>query len=68
MNEKKKDILGLDHLYFYDGINFKEGETVLFEESQVEGAITTVDASSFDITSSFDGENGQKEDFYNYST
>jgi len=48
-------------------INFKEGETVLFEESQVQGVITTVDASSFDITSSFDGENGQKEDFYNYS-
>ena len=24
--EKKKDILGLDHLYFYDGINFKEGD------------------------------------------
>ena len=48
-------------------INFKEGETVLFEESQVEGVITTVDASSFDITSSFDGENGQKEDIYNYS-
>ena len=23
---KKKDILGLDHLYFYDGINFKEGD------------------------------------------
>ena len=48
-------------------INFKEGETVLFEESKIEGVITTVDASSFDITSSFDGENGQKEDFYNYS-
>ena len=48
-------------------INFKEGETVLFEESSVEGVVTTVDASSFDITSSFDGENGQKEDFYNYS-
>jgi len=48
-------------------INFKEGETVVFEESQIEGVITTVNASSFDITSSFDGENGQKEDFYNYS-
>ena len=24
--EKKKSILGLDHLYFYDGINFKEGD------------------------------------------
>ena len=24
--QKKKDILGLDHLYFYDGINFKEGD------------------------------------------
>jgi hypothetical protein len=48
-------------------INFKEGETVLFEESKVEGVVTTIDASSFDITSSFDGENGQKEDFYNYS-
>ncbi len=48
-------------------INFKEGETVLFEESQIQGAITTINTSSFDITSSFDGENGQKEDFYNYS-
>ena len=48
-------------------INFKEGETVLFEESLVEGVVTTIDASSFDITSSFDSENGQKEDFYNYS-
>jgi len=25
LNEKKKAILGLDHLYFYDGILFKEG-------------------------------------------
>ena len=48
-------------------INFKEGETVLFEESGIEGVITTVDSSSFDITSSFEAENGQKEDFYNYS-
>ena len=48
-------------------INFKEGETVLFEESNIEGVITTVNASSFDITSSFIVENGQKEDFYNYS-
>jgi len=49
-------------------INFKEGETVLFEESQIEGVVTTVNSSSFDITSSFKGNNGQKEDFYNYST
>ena len=48
-------------------INFKEGETVLFEESGIEGVITTVDSSIFDITSNFEGENGQKEDFYNYS-
>ncbi len=26
LHEKKKAILGLDHLYFYDGINFKEGD------------------------------------------
>ncbi len=26
MLEQKKAILGLDHLYFYDGINFKEGD------------------------------------------
>ena len=24
--EKKREILGLDHLYFYDGINFKDGD------------------------------------------
>ena len=26
LHKKKKDILGLEHLYFYDGINFKEGD------------------------------------------
>ena len=26
LQDKKKDILGLDHLYFYDGINYKEGD------------------------------------------
>jgi len=26
LREQKKDILGLDHLYFYDGINFKDGD------------------------------------------
>jgi M3 family oligoendopeptidase len=26
LNEQRKEILGLDHLYFYDGINFKEGD------------------------------------------
>jgi M3 family oligoendopeptidase len=25
LNEKKKTVLGLDHLYFYDGVLFKEG-------------------------------------------
>ena len=29
MLEQKKAILGLDHLYFYDGINFKEGDPKL---------------------------------------
>ena len=26
LQEQKKDILGLDKLYFYDGINFKDGD------------------------------------------
>ena len=26
LREQKQEILGLDHLYFYDGINFKEGD------------------------------------------
>ncbi len=26
LHDKKKDILGLDNLYFYDGINFKDGD------------------------------------------
>ena len=26
LRQQKKEILGLDHLYFYDGINFKEGD------------------------------------------
>ena len=48
--------------------NFKEGETVVFEESNIEAVITTIDSPSFDITSNFSYENGQKEDFYNYSS
>jgi len=26
LRQQKKEILGLDHLYFYDGINFKDGD------------------------------------------
>ena len=26
LHKQKKEILGLDHLYFYDGINYKEGD------------------------------------------
>ena len=49
-------------------INFKEGETVVFEESNIEAVIVTIDTPSIDITSSFKYENGQKEDSYNHSS
>ena len=45
---------------------FKEGETVIFEESNVSAVITTLNSPSSNISSNFTFGNGQKETFYDY--
>jgi len=46
--------------------NFKEGEIVVFEESQVQAIVTTLDTPSFNVSFNFTYENGQNVSFYNY--
>ena len=45
---------------------FKEGETVIFQETSIQGVISTIDASSFDITSNYKFTNGQENTFYDF--
>jgi hypothetical protein len=45
---------------------FKEGETVIFEESKVSAVITTLNSPSSNVSSNFTFGNGQKGTFYDY--
>jgi len=45
---------------------FKEGETVTFKESNTQAVITTLDSPSFDVSSNYIFNIGQKETFYDY--
>ena len=47
-------------------INFKEGESLSFEESKIEGLAVTIDHTSSNISSNFTSENGQNPSFYGY--
>ena len=47
-------------------VNFKEGESVSFEESKIEGIAITIDHTSSNISSNFTSENGQNQSFYGY--
>jgi hypothetical protein len=47
---------------------FKEGETLRFEESQIQSIAQTINSSSFDISSNFTFTNGQESTFYDYGT
>jgi len=45
---------------------FKEGESVIFKESNIQAVITTLDSPSFDISFNYTFNNGQKGNFYDY--
>jgi hypothetical protein len=47
---------------------FKEGETLKFEESQIQALVQTIDSPSFDISSNFTFTNGQEATFYDYGS
>ena len=57
----------LVYLYKND-ITFKEGEVVTFQESNVQGEVSTLDAPSFDISSEYTYNIGQESTFYDYGT
>ena len=47
---------------------FVEGETVIFQESNVQAVISTLSASSTDISNGYTFDNGQENTFYNYGS
>ena len=51
---------------YKNDITFKEGEVVSFQESNVEGQITTLDTPSFNISSNYTFRTGQEKTFYDY--
>ena len=61
----KNDSASIQYIYQNENI-FKEGEGVKFQESEVEGIITTLDTSSFDISQNYTFETGQENTFYDY--
>ena len=46
--------------------NFKEGEVVTFEESNIVASITTIETPSINVSTRYTFDNGQKESFYDY--
>ena len=49
-------------------LEFKEGETVTFQESGAQADISTIDAISFDILDNYNCNSGGEITFYNYAT
>ena len=47
---------------------FKEGESVIFRESNVQAVITTLNSTSFDISFNYTFLSGQKGTFYDYGS
>ena len=47
-------------------ISFKEGENVVFGESQIRASIVTLDTPSKDVSFKFTSSNGQNGEFYNF--
>ena len=47
-------------------ISFKEGENVVFGESQTRASIVTLDTPSKDVSFKFTSSNGQNGEFYNF--
>lgn len=53
---------------YKNDISFKEGETVIFQESNAQAVVTTLSAPSFEISPNYSFTNGQEETFYDYGT
>ena len=64
---EKNDTDTLSFIYQNDN-EFAEGETIISQESNIQAVITTLDSSSFDITSNYTFTSGQEGTIYNYGT
>ena len=64
---EKADTDTLAFIYQNDK-EFKEGETIISQESNIQAVITTLNSSSFDITPHYTFTSGQEDTFYNYGT
>jgi len=51
---------------YKNGNLFREGETIIFEESKAQATITTLDTPSYDVSLNFSFTNGQESTFYDY--
>lgn len=54
-------------IYMNDFV-FAEGETVIFQESEIQGVVTTLDATSFEIGGEYTFSTGQEKTIYDYGT
>ena len=53
---------------YKNDLEFKEGETVTFQDSSAQAVVSTLDAISFDISSNYRLSDGGELTFYDYST
>ena len=49
-------------------IKLREGESIIFDESNVQSVVSTIQSTSFNITDNFTFTNGQTGSFYDYGT
>ena len=49
-----------------NNINFKEGEIIVFEESNIQAFVTTLNTPSINVSFNFIYDNGQNSSFYDY--
>jgi hypothetical protein len=53
---------------YKNNLEFKEGETVTFQESSAQAVVSTLDAVSFDISPNYNFSDGGEVTFYDYGT
>ena len=64
---EKNDADTITFIYQND-FTFSEGETVVFQESSIQGIVGALNDTSFNISDEFTFNNGQENTFYNYGS
>ena len=55
-------------ILYKNDILFREGETIISSETNINAVVNAVDASSFDVSTNFIFNNGQEQTFYDYGS